>query len=274
MTGSASAGLKRKRATRKKGLIGALDIGGTYIKAALVDPRGGIIVRNHRPTEAHGGARHVTGRMIDAIRELCAEAGVGLDTLRGVGLGFAGPLNQEEGVVYHAPNLPGWSRVPVKAWAEQALGLAVALENDANAWTLGEFHFGAGRGLRHMVCLTLGTGVGGGIITDGRLIHGARGLAAELGHITINTRGLRCKCGNRGCLEVYASAPAVLRGLRRHLRGGAPRGLRALASRDPEGLTAKVVAQAARQGNQQAQAALEEVGRCLGIGIATIANML
>ncbi len=273
VTSSASAGRKRKKATRKHGLIAAIDIGGTYIKAALVGSGGDIGDRDHRPTEAHGGSRHVVGRMVDAVRELCEAKGIAVDSLRGVGVGFAGPLNPEDGVVYHSPNLPGWSRVPLKAWTERALGVPVVVENDANAWTLGEFRFGSGRGLRHMVCLTVGTGLGSGIIVDGRLVHGARGLAAELGHMTINTRGVRCSCGNRGCLEVYVSAPAVVRALRRHLRGGARSKVRALAARTTGGLTAKIVAQAARQGDRPARAALAEVGRNLGVGIANIANI-
>ena len=271
---TAAPGPKGKKPSRKKGIIGALDLGGTNIKTALVDRSGAIVARDHRPTEAHGGSRHVIGRMAEAIGDLCSSTGISVTTLGGVGVGFAGPLNPEEGVVYHAPNLPGWSRVSLRARLEKSLGLPVVIENDANAWTLGEFRFGAGRGLSHMVCLTLGTGLGAGIISDGRLLHGARGLAAELGHMTIDAQGMRCSCGNRGCLELYASAPAVVRAVRRHLRGGVSSNVMALAADDPGGLTARVVSQAARQGDRPAQAALEDVGRALGVGIANIVNIL
>jgi glucokinase len=255
-------------------LIAALDVGGTFIKAALVDSQGKIVRRAHRPTQAQGGPRHVVGRIVETVEGLCQAEGLRVESLRGVGLGCAGPLNPKEGIVYHSPNLPGWSHVPVKAWTEEALGVEVVLENDANAWTLGEHRFGAGQGTLHMVCLTLGTGVGGGIIIDGKLLHGDRGLAAELGHTTINVRGPLCKCGNRGCLEVYASAPAVVRAMRRRLKEGVSSRVEALAQKSPDGLSAKLIAQAARMGDGPAREALAEVGRYLGVGIANIANAL
>lgn len=265
---------KSRGGDEKNTLIAAVDLGGTFIKAALLDGAGTVAYRSRQPTEAEGGARHVVMRLAETVRSLCSQAGVEVESLLGVGVGCAGPLNPEEGIVYHSPNLPGWSRVPVKRWMEDSLGLPVALENDANAWALGEYLFGAGRNTRHMVCLTLGTGVGGGIVVDGKLVHGARGLAAEVGHMTINSRGVRCNCGNRGCLEMYASAAAVCRAMRKRLRGGSKSRVRALAARSPHGITAKLVAQAARQGDRLAKEALEEVGRALGVGIASISNIL
>lgn len=261
------------KAARRRGLIAALDLGGTYIKASLLSPQGDFVSRRRRSTEAERGAPHVVERLGKTVVELCEAGGVAVKELLGVGVGCAGPLNPTEGIVYHSPNLPGWSRVPVKAWMEEALGVRVSLENDANAWALGEFLFGAGRSTRHMVCLTLGTGVGGGIIVDGRLVHGSRGLAAELGHMTINTRGPLCNCGNRGCLEVYASAESVCRAMRRRLRGGRSSMVRNLSARNPGGLTSKLVTEAARKGDAPAQEALAEVGRNLGVGIANIANI-
>jgi glucokinase len=215
----------------------------------------------------------VVERLCETVGELCEAARIDIKELLGVGVGCAGPLNPAEGIVYHSPNLPGWSQEPVKEWMEESLGVPVALENDANAWALGEFLFGAGLRTRHMVCLTLGTGVGGGIIVDGRLLHGARGLASELGHMTINTRGPRCNCGGQGCLEVYASASSVCRVMRRKLRGGTKSKVRQLMTRNPAGLTSKVVAEAARLGDPPAREALAEVGRSLGVGIANIANI-
>lgn len=272
-TKQASSGSKRKKASRPKSGIAALDLGGTYIKAALVSPKGEILHRKRLATEAEGGPRHVISRLVATVRELCSGAGMEAGRLIGAGVGCAGPLSPQEGVVYHSPNLPGWSRVPLKARMEEDLRRPVIIENDANAWALGEFLFGAGRGAKNIICLTLGTGVGGGIIVEGSLVHGSRGLAAELGHMTINTRGPRCGCGSRGCLEVYASASAVVRAMRRHLRAGVKSKVRGLSKKSPEGLTSKVVAQAARLGDGPAQEALAEVGRYLGVGIANIANI-
>jgi glucokinase len=272
-TKTASRGSKVRKARNLRGLIASLDLGGTYIKAALVNRNGEIVIRERCSTEAGLGSRHVVKRLISTVHHLCSATEVSVDTLLGVGVGCAGPLNPSEGIVYHSPNLPGWSRVPIKAWMEESLELPVAIENDANAWALGEYLFGAGRGTRNMVCLTLGTGVGGGIVVDGRLVHGAKGLAAEFGHMTINTRGARCKCGNRGCLEVYASAAGVCRAMRRLLRKGVRTKVKSLMANNPKGLTSKVVAQAARQGDKPAQEALAEVGRYLGVGIANIANI-
>lgn len=272
-TKSAPSGSKRKKRSRPKAGIAALDLGGTYIKAALVSPKGKVVHRSRRATEAEGGPRHVISRLVATVRELCSEAGVDSKRLIGVGVGCAGPLSPQEGVVYHSPNLPGWSRVHLRAMMEDDLRRPVIIENDANAWALGEFIFGAGRGARNLVCLTLGTGVGGGIIVDGRLVHGSRGLAAELGHMTINTRGPLCSCGSRGCLEVYASASAVRRSMRRRLKAGAPSKVRELVEKSPSGLSSKVVSQAARLGDGPAQEALAEVGCYLGVGIANIANI-
>lgn len=186
-----------------------IDLGGTNIKGGVCDAQARLTTTHSVPTEAEQGFDHVFDRMQQLVRELLERAQLSKNRIAGVGLGTPGPLSAEEGIVHNAPNLPGWVEVPLRRMFSEAIKMPVALENDANAAAYGEFLVGAGRAVRSMVMLTLGTGVGGGIVVDSHIWRGADDTAGELGHTILLPNGRPCPCGQRGCLERYASANAV-----------------------------------------------------------------
>ncbi|MCC6223136.1 MAG: ROK family protein [Thermoleophilia bacterium] len=227
-----------------------LDLGGTNIKAAVLEhgtagPR--IVHEGRLETGAPDGPAAVLERIAELGRRALAAAG----PVAAAGLGAPGPLDLERGVAVFLPNLPGWEEQPLVAPLAERLGLPVALVNDARALTLAAHALGAGRDCDTLVCVAIGTGVGGGVIVGGRLATGLGGLAGELGHLTIVPDGRRCPCGNRGCLERYAAGPAIAR--------AAGTG------------SAREAAAAARSGSPRALAALAQAGRALGLGLANAA---
>ena len=254
-------------------IVIGIDLGGTKISTALADSAGTIIAHDYRETHATAGQKAVIERMLGGARQVMAQAGVTQTQVAAVGIGAPGPLDIEAGVVVAPPNLPGWDRVPLKRLIEDELGIATFLENDANAAALGEFRFGAGRGAEHMIYVTVSTGIGGGLILDGKLYHGASGMAGEIGHVTIIPNGPRCGCGNRGCLEALASGTAIARQARERVARGVPTLIADLAGGTPERITAKLVAEAANQGDKEAQEILAEAMNYLGIGMANLVNL-
>ncbi len=199
-------------ATTQEYVIG-VDLGGTNVVTGALRADGARTygVRS-APTAVEAGAEGVVDRIVAQIEatmaDAMAEAGVTRDAFRGVGIGAPGPLDRERGLVIVAPNL-GWRDFPLRDRISDRVGLPASLDNDANCATVGEWWLGAARGARHVVGLTIGTGIGGGLIIDGRLFHGASDVAGEIGHTTIDVNGRHCKCGNYGCLEAYASGPAI-----------------------------------------------------------------
>lgn len=187
-----------------------VDVGGTAVKAGLVDERGEVLDSLCVPTEADRGVDHVLARLADVIGKLLNGTQKMTRSVQGVGLGVPGTLSRQRGLVISPPNLPGWKNVPIVERLNAATGLTIWLDNDANNAALGEALCGAGRGVQDMVMLTLGTGVGGGIIAGGRLWRGAQENAGELGHMIIQPGGRRCGCGQLGCLEALASATATV----------------------------------------------------------------
>ena len=256
----------------ERSVIG-IDLGGTKIGTALVNSAGEIIAYDYRETHASEGLEAVIGRMLDAARHVMAQAGVERSQVAAVGIGAPGPLEVETGVVVAPPNMPGWERVPLKRLIEERLGITTFIENDANAAALGEHRFGAGRGVEHMIYVTVSTGIGGGLILDGELYHGATGMAGEIGHVTIVPYGPLCGCGNRGCLEALASGTSVARQARERVARGVPTLMADLAEGDPERITARLVAEAAGRGDVEAQEILAEAMGYLGIGMATLVNL-
>lgn len=217
-----------------------------------------------RPTLSHRGRDAMIGRMVVMLKDTARSSKVGLGKIIGIGVGFPGPLDAQEGIVFNPPNLKGWLNVPLRQILEGELGRPVVLENDANAAALGEYWRGAGRGVRSLVCLTLGTGIGGGIVLEGKVWHGARGIAGEIGHTTVIRGGRRCGCGNRGCLEAYGSSHGIITSMKELLgKDGAK------AQITMEEINARVVA-----GDRKAQRVIRDAGIILGIAIANIANVL
>jgi glucokinase len=249
-----------------------VDLGGTKIYTALALPAGELLAEVVAPTGADGGLEQVLAKIVATVRDVTSQAGPDL-TVRALGIGAPGPLDAETGLVYFAPNL-GWHNVPLKDLLQKALGLPVGVDNDANLAALGEQVFGAGRGVRSMVYITVSTGVGGGLILDGRIYHGAGGGAGEIGHTTIDPGGPVCGCGNRGCLEVLASGTAMARRAREIIAAGGGLNMLGATGGLPGKVTAKTVADAAAAGDPEALAILAEAGRALGIGVANVINLL
>jgi len=247
-----------------KAAIG-IDVGGTAVKAGVVDVNGGVRQKTSLATEADRGVEHVLSRLADLARRLrAAAAAEGLDVC-GVGLGMPGTLSRRRGVVIAPPNLPGWRDVPVVEWLSARIGMRVLLDNDANNAALGEYLLGAGRGVSDMVMLTLGTGIGGGIIHHGRLFHGARENAGELGHTIVQHGGRRCACGQLGCLEAYASASSTAARAAERLAAGSPSILRRVLE-SAGTLTANDVLHAAQQGDPLAAEVWQGTCEYLAIG--------
>ena len=226
-----------------------VDLGGTNLRIAAVDEQGTLLEKVTLGTQVARGRDYVISEMCDAIRELAAKFSRS-GRMIGAGIGIPGIIDKRTGMLRESPNLPGWENYPVRNEIEQRLGAPVMLENDANAAAFGEAWLGAARGQESMCMITLGTGVGGGIVLDGKIWHGMTGMAGEVGHMTIDPSGPRCNCGNIGCVEQFASATAVMRMAREAIaNGSAPELERAASASDVE-FSAKVVYNLAIQGDQ------------------------
>lgn len=249
-----------------------VDIGGTKCAVAIGTDDGEILARLDMPTRADAGPEDILSRLIALAEQMASRPSAG--ALAGIGISCGGPLDTRTGIVYSPPNLPGWDGIPVRRLFETAFpGLPVVLENDANATALAEWRWGAGRGARNVVYLTQGTGIGGGLILDGRLYRGANDLAGEVGHQTILPDGPPCNCGKRGCLEALASGPAIARMARERLGDGGE-ALLARAGGDPNDMTAKHVVDAAKEGDPLSRGVLADAGMYMGIGLANIIQIL
>jgi glucokinase len=256
-------------------MILGIDIGGTKCAAILASPDGEILARQSMPTEAKNGPDAILNQLITTARELLKKQKVEPGVLTGIGISCGGPLDTKSGLVYSPPNLPGWNAVPVRSRFEEAFpGIPVVLENDANATALAEWKYGAGQGAQNMVFLTMGTGIGGGLILDGRLYRGTNDLAGEVGHQTILVDGPLCGCGKRGCLEAVASGPAIARLAQESLHYGRGRKLIEIAGGKLDNITAQHVIEAAKAGDSFSQNVLKEVGTYMGIGLANIVQIL
>ncbi|MHB8839097.1 MAG: ROK family protein [Gemmatimonadaceae bacterium] len=254
-----------------------VDIGGTNLVVGAMPADGSREICVHTlPTRADLGADAVVQRICDMIETTIAavigETGATREQIAGVGIGCPGPLDRKQGIVIVTPNL-GWTNFPLRSRVSEAVGLPASLDNDANCATLGEWWLGAAKGGRHVVGITLGTGIGGGLILDGRLFHGASDVAGEIGHTTIEANGRRCGCGNYGCLEAYASGPAIALRAREALANGEPSLVRDLCEGDLTKLTAATVYKASGQGDPIASEVVKETARFLGIGVANILNV-
>ena len=248
-----------------------VDLGGTNLRIAAVDLNGKVLEKITTGTEVTRGRDKVIFEMSEAIREL-ANKFRGAGHIAGIGIGVPGIIDMQSGMLRESPNLPGWQDYPIKEEIERRLGTTVVLENDANAAALGEKWLGAANTVDDMCMMTLGTGVGGGIVLQGRIWHGMTGMAGELGHTSVEPGGHPCGCGSRGCVEQYASATAIKRmAVEAVALGNAPELARAM-NEDPE-FSAKVVYQMAVQGDEPAQQIFRTVGRSLGIVIASVVNI-
>lgn len=251
-----------------------VDLGGTNVKTAIVTRDGAILARDSRPTNAERGRDTVLDRIGEGIAAVAAEAGVAPRDAAAAGFGAPGTTNWKTGVVFHPPNLPGWRDVPLADLMRERLGLPCYVDNDANAACYGEFWLGAGRDVESMVLLTLGTGVGGGIVVMGKLLRGPDGTAAEIGHMCVKRNGRQCNCGAKGCLEQYASVSGMLKTARRGIRDGHKTVLTDMCGDDTKCLTGKMISDAVAQGDGFASWVMSETGVWLGTGIGSLVNLL
>ena len=244
-----------------------IDLGGTSVKAAVVSEEGALLRTWNIPTEADRGGSHVIRRLLDLCRRMLEELpnGVTRDRIIGIGIGCPGVFNYETGeLVAGAVNLPGLSGTPLRALFEKELGLPTRVDNDANVFALAEAKWGAGEGAETALAYTLGTGVGGGVVIGGRVFRGAWGFAGELGHITVEPEGLPCPCGNRGCVEQYASANAIANYARQLVTEGRRSSLSELP---PDKITCRAVGEAAEDGDELAQEIVQRAAFYLAVAV-------
>lgn len=283
-----------------------IDLGGTQIRAAVLRGKQ-IIARTSRLTGDEPTPERVLPRIYTTLQEALDRAGMTLDEIAGIGVSAPGPLDNRTGTLYAPPNLPAWNATPLRDILREKYARPVFVENDANAAALGEYLFGAGRGCRDMVYLTVSTGIGGGVIMDGRILEGVNGTAAELGHITIDWRGERCSCGSVGCLEALASGTAIARKANEAIASGQgtellafaremlehpttvpdrnalpqqdlstqPLDTAAVASLEQEEIkvTAQTVARAAEAGIPLARTIITQAAEALGVGLVSILHI-
>jgi glucokinase len=251
-----------------------VDFGGTNLRIGAYARESGLLETIPLPMRLRDGPDGVAIDMAKEIRQL-RDRHSSQRTLAGIGVGSPGPLELPAGRLRQPPNLPGWDNFELRATLERALGTRVIVENDANVAALAEYALGTGKrlGVDSLCMLTLGTGVGAGIVLRGRIWDGMNGMAGEAGHVNVWTDGVACGCGGQGCLEPYASATAVRRMANEMIAEGKAPGLAALQKRNPD-FSAREVAELALAGDANAKAIYEMVGRSLGIGLASMVNLL
>jgi len=245
----------------------AVDLGGTHIRSALINERGEILARAERETLAKEGPDPVIGLIEACIRDVSRGT-------EAISIAAPGPLNPWKGIIHQAPNLPGWHEVPLADILHRAFKVPVYLNNDANLAALAEYRFGAGQGANDLIYLTISTGIGGGIISQGRLLLGTKGLAAEIGHMILEPEGPPCGCGGRGHLESLASGTAIARRAVEEIKRGTETSIARLVEGELSKVTAKVVAQAAQEGDPLAISIFKEAGFYIGWGIANLLHTL
>ena len=259
-----------------------IDLGGTNVNVGCVDETGKVITQHTLALGKPKTRKEVLERIYGATEETLSRAGLGAEQVRAVGIATPGTLDIARGVVVFAANLPEWEDVPLRDLIQKKFGAPTVLENDANAAAWGEYWAGVGRETRladgrpvsSLVILTLGTGIGGGVVMDGKVWHGFKDAAAELGHITIDFRGRPCPCGNTGCLEAYASADSTVRRFVEAVKSGAATNLERAVREHPEEITSRRIYEEALKGDVLSRKTMEETGFYLGVGIVSILHFL
>jgi len=249
--------------------VAGIDIGGTKIALAVADVEGRVLQKTRFPARtAERGPHAIIEEALVGIERMLGKTGL---CLAAAGIGCGGPLDRQRGLILSPPNLPGWDEFPVVRLVEERLGVPALLDNDANAAALGEHRYGAGRGYRDLVYITQSTGIGGGVIVRGELVHGVYDGAGEVGHMTVLPDGPACGCGGRGCLEALCSGTGLARRARERLAAGAASSLSALSLSE---ITGRAVAEAARAGDAVAGAVWDEMIHYLAVGVGNLFNVL
>ena len=248
-----------------------IDVGGTNVKIALVDDKGSILYSNSVPTRAEMGYEYTVNNIKQAIRDLMSETKV--TGIEGIGFDFPGQIDYKNGIVRLAPNIPGWVNIPIAKIIEDEFKIPTRIDNDVHCAALGELNFGAGKGCENFICMTVGTGIGSGIVINGKLVRGASNAAGELGHIKLQMHeGPLCGCGDHGCLEAFASGPSIVAIAEEYILGGKSTKFRELASGGE--ITPFIVAEAAKQGDPVARRIFARIGEYIGFGLSSVVNLL
>lgn len=252
-----------------------IDVGGTNVKIALVDKSGKIIYSNSVPTYAKMGYEYTVNNIKQAIKDLMKETNTTAKDIDGIGFDFPGQVDYKTGVVKLAPNIPGWVNVPIAQMIEEEFHISTRIDNDVRCAALGEMKFGAGQGCENFVCITVGTGIGSGLVVNGQLVRGASNAAGEIGHIKLQMKdGLICGCGDTGCLEAYASGPSIVAMAQDYIKGGKSTKFREMAAAEGGEITPYMVAKAAEAGDPVAKRIFAIVGEYIGIGLTSVINLL
>ena len=248
-----------------------IDVGGTNVKIALVNDKGNILYSNSVPTRAEMGYEYTVNNIKQAIRDLITETGV--TNIEGIGFDFPGQIDYKNGIVRLAPNIPGWVNIPIAKIIEDEFKIPTRIDNDVHCAALGELKFGAGQDCENFICMTVGTGIGSGIVINGKLVRGASNAAGELGHIKLQMHeGPLCGCGDYGCLEAFASGPSIVAMAEEYISGGKSTKFREMASGGE--ITPYIVAEAAKLGDPVAKRIFTKVGEYIGFGLASVVNLL
>ena len=251
-----------------------VDMGGTKILSAVVDAAGNIIATSKMPTGAKDKTSVVIDRIADSIKEAIEKSNISVDSIKAIGIGAPGPLDPETGIVIFAPNL-GWKDVPLKTELEARINIPTFVDNDVNVGTLGEHTYGVGREVQDLVGIFVGTGIGGGIILNGKLFHGASKTAGEIGHIIVQEGGPKCGCGNRGCLEALASRTAIAKQFQKAILKKQKKSIiTKLTDGDLETIRSGALAKALNRNDKLTKKVFKGVTKYLGVGIGSIVNFL
>ncbi len=257
----------------KRHIIG-LDVGGTKISCVIAVDTGKILAKTIILTEVEKGPEHTIKNIIAEIKALLKKIKITLQDVKGIGAGVPGSLDPINGTILGSPNMPGWKGISLKDILNNEFGLPVILDNDANAAALGEKIFGAGKDVDTLFYFTVSTGIGGGLIINGKIHHGASFNAAEVGHMVILPDGPKCNCGKRGCLEALASGTAIAKNAREKVKANPFSLIMKLANNNTELITAQIVAEAAKGGDELAKQIYQQAGTFLGIGVANVLNLI
>lgn len=252
----------------------SVDLGGTNLRVAAVNGEGGMVERLEEPSDARSGSAAILKKTAEALKAIAAKVEAGKGKVVGVALGFPGIVDPVKGVVYRSPHFPDWKDLDILSYFKAELAWPVTVDNDANLAALGEAWKGAGKGLKNFLMMTLGTGVGGGLVIDGRVFRGDRGFAGEIGHICIETDGPPCACGSRGCLETFISATGIRRLAEISDQVEGREQMLAKAGKPLARTTVKDLYDAALDGDIFANTLFKKMGNYLGVGVASLVNVL
>jgi glucokinase len=250
-----------------------IDLGGTKILTAVANMQGKMLSRDHSITPAKEGQQAVVRSILESVGRALDQAHLAAADLTAIGVGAPGLSNPQTGILFTSPNLPGWKDVPLRNIVEKQLGRKAFLLNDANAAAVGELYFGAGRGTNNFIYITVSTGIGGGIIIDGKIYTGSSGMAGELGHMVIDDEGPQCNCGNKGCWETLASGTALAKEARHSIKEGAATSILKYAEGDIEKINAEAIHEAAQAGDKLANELIARTAYYLGVGLANLINI-